>query len=255
MAPRNPAPPKDARSRRPGNRHMQVAHSLLLHNVLEQRATYSLLSIKYNDRLNPLGVSPPAQVPIPVPVLSQENTCRSCLVIINQGVNVCPFCGADQTPLPGVIISEQEESRNLTSVFLRWIIVTVAVACSMAGLLWYARREHVKKLGEQAETTASKALHDIRIALSQHALTSGDQYPSALGTLGDPAAKPFQEARNESYEVIYTPKSSKEDGTITGFELWANPGKPNLRSFFIDESGVLRATQENRPANDKDPPI
>jgi hypothetical protein len=187
--------------------------------------------------------------------LSQENTCWSCLVIIGQGVNLCPFCGADQTPPPEIVVFEQEKPRNVGSVFLRWIIVTVAVACSLAGLLWYARREHGKNLGEQEEATVSKALRDVRTALSQYALTSDDQYPSALGTLADRAAPLLQQARNESYEVTYTPKSSKKDGTITGFELWANPGKPNHRSFYIDESGVLRATQENRPANDKDPPI
>jgi hypothetical protein len=213
-----------------------------------------LLPIK-NGRLNILGASPPAQGLISVPVLSQENTCWSCLVIINQGANLCPFCGADQTPLPEIIISEHEKSRSLTAVFLRWIIVTVGVGCSLTGLLWYARREHSKNLREQEETTASRALHDIRTALSQYALTSGDQYPSALGTLGDRAAQPLQEARTESYEMKYIPKLSSNDGAITGFELWANPGMPNLRSFYIDESGVLRATQENRQANDTDPPI
>jgi hypothetical protein len=210
---------------------------------------------KINGRLNPLGDSPPAQVPIPVHVLSNENNCWSCLVMIDPGVKVCPFCGADQTPPPEVVVFEQGKPRNLASVFLRWIIVTVAISCSLAGLLWYARREHGKNLWEQEETTASKALRDTRTALSQYALTSGDHYPSALGKLGDRAAQPLQEARNESYELIYTPKSSKKDGTITGFELWANPEKPNHRSFYIDESGVLRATQENRPASDKDPPI
>jgi hypothetical protein len=134
-------------------------------------------------------------------------------------------------------------------------MVTVAVACSLAGLLWFAGREHVKNLREQEETTASKALHEIRTALSQYALTSGDQYPAALGTLGDRVAQPLQEARNESYEVIYTPKLSEKNAAITGFELWANPGKTNLRSFYIDESGALRATRENRPANSEDPPI
>jgi len=168
---------------------------------------------------------------------------------------VCPFCGADQTPPPEIIVIEQEKSRNPKLVFLRWIIATVAVACSLAGLLWYARGEHGKDLGKQEETTVSKALRDIRTALSQYALTSDDQYPSALGKLGDRAAQPLQEARNESYEVTYTPKSSKKSGNIVGFELFANSGKPNHRSFYIDESGVLRATQENRPATDKDPPI
>jgi type II secretory pathway pseudopilin PulG len=133
--------------------------------------------------------------------------------------------------------------------------VTVGVTCSLTGLLWFARREHSKNLREQEETTASRALQDIRTALSQYALTSGDQYPSALGTLGDRAAQPLQEARTESYEMKYIPKLSSNDGAITGFELWANPGKPNHRSFYIDESGVLRATQENRQANDTDPPI
>jgi hypothetical protein len=234
---------------------MRVTRFLLHDIFLEQSAIYFFTADKIDGRVNPLGVSPPAQVLILVPVLSQENTCWSCLVIIGQGVNVCPFCGADQTPPPEIVVFEQEGPRNLTSVFLRWIIATVAISCCLAGLLWYARLEHSKNLGEQGETTVSKAVRDIRTALSQYALASDDQYPSVLGKLGDRAAQPLQEARNESYEVIYTPKSSKKDGTIVGFELCANPGKPNHRSFYIDESGVLRATQGNRPANDKDPPI
>ena len=102
---------------------------------------------------------------------------------------------------------------------------------------------------------ASKALRDIRTALSQYALTAGDKYPSTLESLGDQAAASVQAARNANYEVIYTPKYYKNDEGITGFQLWARPEKPNHRSFYIDESGALRATQENRPANDQDPPI
>jgi hypothetical protein len=179
--------------------------------------------------------------------------CWYCLRLIEDGLKICPFCGGDQTPPPET--SGLERKNVWTSIFLNLIIVTVVVACSLIGLLWYARQTYSNNLGNHEETTASKSLHDIRTALSQYALTSGDQYPSSLGTLGDQTAQPLQQARTESYDVTYTPKSSREDRAITGFELWANPRKPSHRSFYIDESGILRATQENRPANDTDPPI
>jgi hypothetical protein len=177
--------------------------------------------------------------------------CWYCLVLIEDGLKICPRCGGDQTPPP----ETSENVRSLTSIFLICIIVTVAVACSLTGLLWYARLRYSNNLGNHEETTASKSLHDIRTALSQYALTSGDQYPSSLGMIGDQTAQPLQQAKTESYDVTYTPKSSGKDRAITGFELWANPRKPSHRSFYIDESGILRTTQENRPANDKDPPI
>jgi hypothetical protein len=178
--------------------------------------------------------------------------CWYCLVLIENGLKVCPQCGGDQTPPPE---TSGFERKSLTSIFLNWIIVTVAVAFILTGLLWYVRWRYSNNLGNHEETTASKSLHDIRTALSQYAITSGDQYPSSLGMLGDRTAQPLQQARTESYEVTYTPKSSEVDRAITGFELWANPRKPSNRSFYIDESGILRATQEHRPANDRDPPI
>ena len=182
-------------------------------------------------------------------------SCWYCLVLIEDGLKICPFCGGDQTPAPETGDFERKKARSLTSIFLSWIIVIAAVTCSLTGLFWYARRRYSNNLGNHEETTASKSLHDIRTALSQYALMSGDQYPSSLGMLGDRTAQPLQNARTESYDVTYTPKSSVEDRAITGFELWANPRKPSHRSFYIDESGILRATQESRPANDMDPPI
>src|ERR1700737_1093578 len=103
--------------------------------------------------------------------------CWYCLRLIEDGLKICPFCGGDQTPPPETSGFERKNVRSLTSIFLYWIIVTVAVSCSLTGLLWYARRRYSNNLGNHEETTASKALHDIRTDLSQYALISGAQYP------------------------------------------------------------------------------
>lgn len=84
---------------------------------------------------------------------------------------------------------------------------------------------------------------DIRVALSQYALSAGDKYPSTLEPLGDQAAVPAQPARTNGYAMVYTARRSEGDGTISRFALVALPEKTNCRNFYIDQSGVLRATQ------------
>jgi hypothetical protein len=122
--------------------------------------------------------------------------------------------------------------------------------------LWYTTiRTDGENLAAQEETAAAAALVNIRVALSEFAISAGDKYPSQLEQLGDRAAVQEQAARTEGYTIVYTPLPSGGDGPIRGFALLAQPDIANRRQFYIDQSGVVRATQESRPARVDDPPI
>jgi type II secretory pathway pseudopilin PulG len=183
------------------------------------------------------------------------NSCWSCLVVIENGANVCPLCGADQTPppplSPGEVAILSSDSRP---AILRWILPAGAILLSALGAaIWYTTRTNDGDAPAKAESAATSALMSVRVALSQYATSHGDQYPSTLEPLGAGAAVPAQDAQIGGYALEYKAPPSG-DGKIEGFTLVAQPGNASGRSFYIDQSGVLRATKENRPARADDPP-
>jgi hypothetical protein len=185
----------------------------------------------------------------------EMNTCWSCLVIVERNAAVCPICGADQT-LPEVkIVLEPEAPRNLASLVLRWVLVTVAVGCSVGSLLSYRHQRSRERSAALAQATAAQALRDIRSVLSAYAFTSGDTYPYTLESMGERVWLPIRAAQAAEYEIVYIPQPDESDATVRGFVILARVAKPGVRNFYIDESGVLRATEEDRPATVQDPPI
>ncbi len=60
------------------------------------------------------------------------------------------------------------------------------------------------------------------------------------------------------YVFTITPGTPDSSGHTTSYTATANPErfqKTGYRSFFTDESGVIRLTEENRPATAADPPL
>ncbi len=66
---------------------------------------------------------------------------------------------------------------------------------------------------------------------------------------------PAQNAQSEGYQLQYTPGPASSDGLVHNYVLLARPGNYGYSNFYTDETGVLRATRENRPATAQDPPI
>jgi hypothetical protein len=57
-------------------------------------------------------------------------------------------------------------------------------------------------------------------------------------------------------EVHYASKVDHD--TVSGFTLTARPksyGKDGVRSYFVDETGIVRGTSDNRAAGPNDPPV
>jgi hypothetical protein len=80
-------------------------------------------------------------------------------------------------------------------------------------------------------------------------------YPSSLETLGDTARIAAQKAQLGHYNLQYTPGKPDPEGRVTSYTLTARPGNFGFRSYYTDESGVLRATAEDRAATVQDAPI
>lgn len=182
-------------------------------------------------------------------------TCRECERPVNQATELCPYCGADLTVEPEQTGAEEStKKRNLFVVLLRWSVLLAAIWV----FLWYVLPES----GDQrvrAETRALELLQEVRTALTAYAEARGGSFPSSLDALPpEPAAAVLQAAQRalgEGYRVDYSPGASNPDGRVTNFALRARTGHYGYRNFFTDQTGVVRATRENRSATAEDPPI
>jgi hypothetical protein len=145
--------------------------------------------------------------------------------------------------------------RGSPSVALRWGVPVVVILCLLGAISWYIMPSNDDDSSTKSEVNAKNTLLNIRMALSQYAILKGDDYPSTLDSLYTQATSPKQDTKIEGYTVVYTPQRSEKDGRIHSFSLLGQPEKANSLNFYIDQTGVLRATRESRPARIDDPPI
>jgi hypothetical protein len=143
--------------------------------------------------------------------------------------------------------------------------LAIAVVVTSAALL---PRGHPRSTS-QASAVAS--LRTINTAQITYASTYDVSYSSSLAELGPPppGAVPTASAAGlidevlargikNGYRFIYTPGPRNSKGAIPGYTLTARPLEythQNRRSFFTDETGVIRSTQEDRNATAQDPPL
>ncbi len=181
-------------------------------------------------------------------------TCRECEREINQGAEVCPYCGADLTPAPEDPAQPQKKT-PLYKTVLRYAVLLAA----MWGFLWYVLPERRgQEAAAIAELRAVEALRRTRDVLAAYAAAQGGVFPKQLESLpGESFAQvreAAQTAQREGYRLEYAAAESA-DGEPRHFVLLARPGNYSYRNFFLDETGVIRGTKENRPATAQDTPI
>lgn len=184
--------------------------------------------------------------------------CWSCTVIIEQGVKVCPFCGADQSQPVTFVNPDLPQPRTLKSSFRESgiaIMVMVAFVGTLAGIFWHTFGPVSISPVSQASGVAAKSLRDLREALSGYALSEKDSYPATLNLLGERAGLPMQAAQGVGYRLEYRVKPMSADGMSRGFEILARSEKSDYPSLFIDETGVVRAGQSGHLPSAKDPPL
>ncbi len=182
-------------------------------------------------------------------------TCRECENVINQASELCPYCGADLTVPASGEVEAPEQPRSLAKILLRWGMLLLVLSSALWGFLWFVLPERAGNPAARAETIAIEALRDIRAALASYASAQGGAYPESLELLGDRARLPAQRAQSQGYRVEYSAGRAGSDGAAHNYILLARPGNYGYRGFYLDETGVLRATRENRPATAQDAPI
>ncbi len=180
-------------------------------------------------------------------------TCRACEHEINSATEVCPYCGEDLTAVPANAAAEPKKKPGFVKRLVRWTLV-LATLC---GFLWYVLflPERAGNPSARAERQAITSLQEVVHALSEYSEAQGGRYPQALEALGEGVRRAAQQAQSEGYQLEYVPQESGETRSISHFTLLARPQNYGYRSFYTDESGILRATHENREATAKDPSI
>jgi len=175
-------------------------------------------------------------------------TCPECEYEINLATEVCPHCGTD---LAARIAEPPAPPPSLARRLLVLLLFAVLIG-AVWGFLLYIVPDRRAASAVQAESQAAASLREISRQLAAYAEAQGGQYPSSLEFLGEKERPAAQEAKREGYNLIYT--ATELEGRITHYSLVAQPERYGFRSFYLDETGVLRATRENRPAAGDDPP-
>jgi hypothetical protein len=182
-------------------------------------------------------------------------TCRECEREINQAAEVCPYCGTDLSSQAGETETPKKKP-SLLKTLIRYAVLLGAIW----GFLWYVmperRGQEAASVAERRAVDALRIVHDV---LSNYAGAQGGTYPSSLEALpGDSFSRvreAAQEAQREGYRLAYSVASESSEGHARHYVLVARPGNYGYRNFYVDETGVIRATRENRAATGQDPPI
>ena len=177
-------------------------------------------------------------------------TCRECDAAINSGSEVCPYCGADLTSPAADIFGEPAKKPTAKRILIACCVLLVTVGA----VGWFAVPWHMSGSKSESEARARDAIATIQAALASYESAEA-AFPSSLETLGDTARVAAQKAQLGHYTLQYTPGKPDADGRVTSYTLVARPGNFGFRSYYTDESGVLRATAEDRPATVQDAPI
>jgi hypothetical protein len=177
-------------------------------------------------------------------------TCRECEQPINQATEICPCCGADLTEQPGEDLAAPPRKRNFVRIAALW----GAVLAALWAIAWFALPWRMAGSKSEAESQAQNALAAVQAALGRYQ-ASERSFPPLLEALGDSARAAEQKAQSVRYTLQYTPGKPDADGRVKSYTLIARPGNFGYLSFYTDESGVFRATHDDRPATAQDPPV
>jgi hypothetical protein len=178
-------------------------------------------------------------------------TCRECENEINQGTEICPQCGADLTaPIPG--LDPQEAKKGVGRILLRWGALLGVLLAAIWSFLWFIVPGRQGDPAAQAEARAAESLREARAALLDYAAAQGGAFPRQFEAVGERIRTAAQLAQSVNYQIQYTPGPVDANGSIRTFTLQARAGNYGFRNFYLDETGLVRATRENRPATMQD---
>jgi type II secretory pathway pseudopilin PulG len=177
-------------------------------------------------------------------------TCRECEEPINQASEICPYCGADLT---AQAVSEPGDARKkpkLARTLMMWGVVLAVIA----GIGWLAVPWRMGGSKAGGETRAREAIETVQKALGQYRASEG-AYPDSLEALGGAAREAAQQAQAVRYTLQFTAGPRDSAGRVGTYTLMARAGNFGYLNFYTDETGVLRATAEDRAATAQDAPF
>ena len=139
------------------------------------------------------------------------------------------------------------------------IFAIVVVGAEIGGLGAVSVRTLLKDRRDQNERTAIQTIRAINTALYQHRQARADSYPKSLNDLADVEAL-MKCGEPECLKSGYRYKYELLPPTNMGprYVIQVRPNKfenTGVQSFYSDESGVIRATPEDRPASAVDGPV
>jgi len=112
------------------------------------------------------------------------------------------------------------------------------------------------------DASAVGSLRTIVTAATQYSSTLGKGYPASLRDLGPEGADLIDSVlaggQKSGFRFEYVPAPPDAQGRIAAFTAHARPlvfGTTGFRNLYVDETGVVRVTHEDRPATASDPPI
>jgi hypothetical protein len=179
-------------------------------------------------------------------------SCPECEQPINQASDACPYCGADQK-----LLAEAESlisGKPIKKKSAKRIVLICAILLAILGAVgWFAVPWKMSGSKSEAESRARDAITTTQQALNAYQ-ASERTFPPSLESLGDPVRKAAQLAQSGRYMLQYAPGRPDPDGRISAYTLVARPGNFGFLSFYTDESGILRATRDDRAATVEDPP-
>jgi len=179
--------------------------------------------------------------------------CRQCENEINQATEICPHCGVDLTD-PLLTEGPLKPKPTITKILLRWGVLLTVLLGAIWSFLWFIVPERRGNPTTLAENRAAESLREINTALGGFASGDGGAYPQQLDAVGEKARLAAQLAQSVNYQIQYIPGPVEADGMIRSFVLQAKAGNYGFRNFYLDNSGILRATREGRAATSEDPP-
>jgi hypothetical protein len=176
--------------------------------------------------------------------------CPNCQRPINSASAVCPYCGADQTEPGSELASQHAKKRRSPKLIIGFAIVIAGIWA----IIWFALPLRFENPRPAAELSALNAVRSIEQQLATYE-NGASAFPTSLEALGEPARQAAQSAMSGGYSIRYSPDQPDANGNPHAYSLVAVPRNYGYESFYVDQSGVIRVTRDNRPATLQDPPL
>jgi hypothetical protein len=150
------------------------------------------------------------------------------------------------------LATEPAVKPSLPKILIRWGMLLGILLAAIGSFLWFIAPGRWGNPTAQGEGRAVESLREDQTALRGYATARNGCYPRQLDELGEPVRSAAELAQRGNYQIQYTPGPVGTDGLIHAYVLQARAGNYGLRNFYINNSGFMRVTRENRDATAQD---